>query len=89
VLTTTNATGAIEASGTVDFVATLEGIAAKQIDETFYFTVVYESDGVSYPAGIMAYSLGRFCKNNAEKENVGDLAQALAVYGHYAENHFA
>ena len=76
VLTAENATGIV--NGT-----TVSGIAAKDLDSTIYVAGVYESNGVCYCTGVLPYSVGAFCASNGSA-----LAQAIAVYGYYAEAYF-
>lgn len=59
------------------------GIAAKDLDSTYYVAAVYESGGVRYSTGVLAYSVGAFCASNGSA-----LAQAIAVYGSYAKAYF-
>ena len=67
--------------------AAVEGIAAKAIDETVYVAAIYTSNGVEYPTGIVAYSLGNYCKTLAG--NGEAFGAATAVYGYYAKAYFA
>ena len=66
-------------------------IAAKELDDTIYVAAVYESGGVTYCTGVLAYSLGAYCVDRAENgsENMQALAAATAVYGYYAKQYFA
>jgi hypothetical protein len=91
VLAAKNATGVItmaELNGT--YVGTVEGIAARQIDETIYVAGVYESDGVVYATGVIAYSLGTYCLDRVTNgsENMPALAEKTIVYGNYAKAYF-
>ena len=93
VLTAENASGSKKmtaAAGSAAYCAAYEGIAAKEINDTVYVAVVYESDGVSYCSGILAYSLGKYCESFAENtaSSEQDLAAATMVYGYYAEKYF-
>jgi hypothetical protein len=70
----------------------VSGIAAKQIDQTFYVCAVYKSGWFStYRTGIVPYSLSKYCMNNATSSDAGmaELAKATAVYGYHAETYFA
>ena len=67
--------------------AAVSGIAAKAIDETVYVAAIYTSNGVEYPTGIVAYSLGNYCKTLASNGNA--FGAATAVYGFYAKAYFA
>lgn len=66
------------------------GIAAKQIDETVYFAICYESQGVVYSTGVVAYSLGSYCRLHAEDSTsvIQTFVQATAVYSSYAKAYF-
>jgi hypothetical protein len=92
-LTTANATGKLPMKNLGDgsYSAQVTGIAAKQIDDTFYVCGVYTSGGNTYCTGIIAYSLSRYCKNNAGSADPGmqELAKATAVYGYHAATYFA
>ena len=87
-LTPENATGAIsmKQDGS-NWGATIEGIAAKAIDETIYVAGFYTSGGVSYPTSVISYSLGRYCETIAAQDNA--FGAATAVYGFYAKAYFA
>ena len=92
-LTTANATGSVvmDATGTANqFKAAVEGISAKRIDETIFVVGVYESNGVTYSTGVLAYSLGKYCEQQAAGSNaaLAAMAQATAVYGYYAKAYF-
>ena len=64
------------------------GIAAKEIDDTYYVAGVYtDANGNVCCTGIVAYSLSGYCMNNAYG-NMGALAQAAAMYGYYAAQYF-
>ena len=94
VLTTENATGVIvmeETSVAGQYFGAVSGIAAKQIDETIFVCGVYECDGVSYPTGILTYSLGAYCQDRIAKgtATMQEFAKATAVYGYYAKAYFA
>jgi hypothetical protein len=69
--------------------AQLSGIAAKMLDETYYVAGVYtDAEGNTHCTGVIAYSLSRYCMNNANGK-MSKLAQATAMYGYYAESYFA
>ncbi len=88
VLTAENATNVMYASQDgSNWGAAVEGIAAKQIDETVYVAAVYTSNGVEYPTNVIAYSLGNYCKSIAGNGNA--FGAATAVYGFYAKAYFA
>jgi hypothetical protein len=81
----------MKAQGNGNYSAQVTGIAAKQIDDTYYVCGVYTSGGNTYCTGIIAYSLSRYCKSIAGSENPGmqNLAKATAVYGYHAATYFA
>ena len=94
VLTTENATGVIvmeETSVAGQYFGAVSGIAAKQIDETIFACGVYECDGVSYPTGILTYSLAAYCQDRIAKgtATMQEFAKATVVYGYYAQAYFA
>lgn len=62
----------------------VEGLAAKQIDETIYAAAVYTHEGTTYCTGVLAYSVAEYCLHNGS-----DLGIATAVYGYYAKQFFA
>jgi type I pullulanase len=91
VLTADNAV--VTASMTLDpngrYFAQLGDIAAKEINKTVYVCGVYEIDGQLYSTGVIAYSLGQYCKSLANKDasSMQALAAATAVYGYYADGY--
>ena len=75
-----------------NYLGVVEGIAAKEVDETVYCAAVFtDADGNTCTSGIIAYSLSKYCIKNATSADIGmqNLAKATAVYGYYAENYFA
>ena len=66
----------------------ISGIAAKALDDTFYVAAAYTSDTQIRCTGVIAYSLSKYCMNNASGD-MGALAQATAMYGYYAKAYFA
>ena len=67
----------------------ITGIAAKELDETYYVAAVYtDINGNTYCTGLIPYSLSKYCLNNANG-GMGQLAQATAMYGYYAKLYFA
>jgi len=86
-LTAENATGTMEMvlDGN-SWVGIVDGISAKQIDQTFYTAAVYSVDGVSYYSPVVSYSLGAYCKSVTAQGNA--LGAAAAVYGYYAASYF-
>ena len=69
----------------------VSGIAAKNLDDTYYVAGVYtDADGNTYCTGVIAYSLSRYCLNKAVDGNeMQELASATAMYGYYAKSYFA
>jgi hypothetical protein len=89
VLTAANASGKLvmeEKDGV--FSATVEGIAPKDLDKTYYVAGIYLSDVSICSTDVIAYSLSKYCMNNAYG-NMGALSQAAAMYGYYAAQYFA
>ena len=76
---------------TQEYMGTYAGIAAKEIGGTVYVAAVYESEGVTYCSGVLAYSLSEYCKGFAENSAFSEqnLAASTMVYGYYAEKYFA
>ena len=88
VLTSENATGVLTMTQAGDhWYAAVDGIVAKAIDETVYVAGCYTGEGISYPSGVIAYSLGNYCKSVAT--NGQPFGAATAVYGYYAKAYFA
>jgi hypothetical protein len=70
------------------YFAQVTGIAAKALDETYYVVGVYtDAEGNEYCTGVIAYSLSKYCMNQADNASMGELAQATAMYGYYADQH--
>ena len=87
-LTAENATGAI--SMTLDgdqWFGTVAGIAAKEIDQTYYTAGVYYVGDTAYYSPVVSYSLGNYCETLAAQDNA--FGAATAVYGYYAKAYFA
>ena len=89
-LTAQNATGSVAMkTGEPNSVwAPVCGLAAKQLDETVYVAAVYEYNGVLYSSGVIPYTISRYCMNHAHGV-MGELAQATAMYGYYAQRYFS
>jgi hypothetical protein len=89
-LSPSNASGRISMSGSGAVSGVVSGIAAKDLDSTIYVVAGYRSGGVSYCSGVLPYSIGAYCKNQASGSNVQlvPLARSIAVYGYYAKNFF-
>ncbi len=89
-LTAGNASAVITMENQSDSVywGQVSGIAAKNLDDTYYVAGVYtDADGIIHCTGVIAYSLSKYCMNNAFG-NMGSLAQATAMYGYYAAQYF-
>ena len=91
VLTVQNATGNVTMNKTSggEYLASVTGIPARQINSVVYVAICY-SDGInSYTSGILPYSIGEYCSYYATMEHpFMAMAQATAVYGHYAQQYF-
>ena len=70
--------------------AQVQGIAAKELDSTYYVAATYtDSNGNYHCTGIIPYSLSNYCMNKAVDGNsMQALAAATAMYGYYAEKYF-
>jgi hypothetical protein len=71
--------------------AQVSGIPAKSLDDTYYVAGVYtDAEGNRYCTGVIAYSLSKYCINNAvEGKEMQSLAANAAMYGYYAKLYFA
>jgi hypothetical protein len=91
-LDATNATGKLSMveDGNGVYWAQVSGIAAKRLDETYYVAAVYnDGEGNRYCTGVIAYSLSKYCMNNAKDgKEMQSLAANTAMYGYYAKLHF-
>ena len=90
--TVANATGSMEMKATNgQYWGCVPGIAAKDMDKSYYVSCVFESDGQTVTTGIIAYSLGKYCEGKAATDGDAQqaFAQATAVYGYYATQYFA
>ena len=90
-LTRQNATKAIpmELTETGEYLAAVEGIAAKDLDKAVYVSFVYSDGTTEHAAGVIGYSIGTYCNTQATKTGTfADLAAATAVYGYYAKQAF-
>jgi hypothetical protein len=63
--------------------AQVDGIAAKELDETYYVAAVYtDAAGNRCCSGVVAYSLSRYCLNNAkEGKDMQELETVLKADG--------
>ena len=88
-LSVQNATGSMVMTPGDRYTAAITGIAAKDMDSTYYVAVVYRSNGQTYCSGVLAYSLATYCNSKAAAEGtISDLAKATAVYGYHAKQLF-
>ena len=70
--------------------AEVTGIAAKQLDDTYYVAAFYTSEGEVCCTGVIAYSLSKYCLSKAVAGNeMQGLASATAMYGYYAKSYFS
>ena len=78
------------ASGANAYTGRVTGIAAKNMEDTVYVCGVYESNGVTYRTGVLAYSVAAYMESIAANGsgNSQAMAQACAVYGWAAKCHF-
>lgn len=93
VLTTANASGSVTMQYSAEtgmYYADVQGIAAKELDQTMYVSVVYHGS-TRYCSGVIAYSVGRYLESIAanQNSNAQELAASAAVYGYYAKRYFA
>jgi hypothetical protein len=90
-LSPANATGkmTMQANSDGTYWAQIGGIAAKQLDDTFYVAAVYTSDLETRCTGVIAYSLSKYCMNNANHPMMAEFAKATAVYGYHAIQYFS
>ena len=91
-LSAANATGKLTMQKQPDgsYWAQVSGIAAKELDDTYYVAAVYTSDLEKCCTGVIAYSLSKYCMNNAANgSDMQDFAKATAVYGYHAKVYFA
>ena len=89
-LTADNASKVVDMAAQADgsYWAAVTGIAAKNLDETYYVAAVYtDADGVTHCTGVIAYALSKYCMNN-DSGSMGELAQNTAMYGYYADIYF-
>ena len=87
-LTAENATGvlAMEQEDGM-WLGTVSGIAAKEIDQTYYTAGIYTVGDTTYYSPVVSYSLGSYCETLAAQDNA--FGAATAVYGYYAKAYFA
>jgi hypothetical protein len=87
-----NASGSFDMKRNTDgsYWAQVSGIAAKNLDKTYYVCGMYtDTLGRTFCTGVIAYSLSKYCMNNAmEGKEMQHLAASTAMYGYYAEQYF-
>ena len=91
ILTAENATGIMTMTKSDNlYRATITGIRAIEIGQTYYVCGVYQSGGKMYSSGVMSYSLAAYCMEQSEHAtgSLQTLAQLTAVYGYYAKTYF-
>ena len=90
-LTKENATSAVKMTLTEsgEYLGVVGGIAAKDLDKVAYVSFVYSDGTTEHCGGVVAYSIGAYCKSQAATTGtLSDLAKACAVYGYYAKQLF-
>ena len=89
-LTKANATDALTMTAAgEEYLAIVEGIAAKDLDRGIYVSFCYSDGTTEYCSGVIGYSIGMYCNAQAAKTGtLADLAAATAVYGYYARELF-
>ena len=91
VLSRENATKAISMTLTEsgEHMATVDGIAAKDLDKAVYVSFVYSDGTTDHCGGVLGYTIGMYCKTQVAKTGtLSELAKACAVYGYYAKQLF-
>jgi hypothetical protein len=90
-LTAGNATATVTMTPGSSYWGQVSGIAAKKLDSTYYVAGVYtDANGNTYCTGVIAYSLSKYCMNNAKPgKDMQELAADTAMYGYYAAQYFA
>jgi hypothetical protein len=87
-----NATMAINMTktGSDEYVAVVDGIAAKDLDKAVYVAFCYTGGSTAYCSGVVGYSIGTYCNSQAAKTgSLAELAASCAVYGYYAKRLFS
>ena len=91
VLTRANATKSVKMTltETGEYLAVLDGIAAKDLDKAAYVTFVYSDGTTQHCGGVIGYTIGLYCKSQASKTGtLAELSKSCAVYGYYAKQLF-
>ena len=79
----------LEGEGTGEYRGDMEGIAAKNLSDAVYVAAVYSDGTTTWTSGVLGYSIGTYCLNQAAKGSaIAELAMATAVYGYYAKQYF-
>lgn len=82
-------TAATAEDGSMEYTATVAGIAAKNLEDTLYVAAVYTDGTNTYCSGVLAYSIGTYCTIQAGGSTaMQPFAAATAVYGYYARCYF-
>lgn len=94
ILTAQNASGSVVMEPTSvqgEYLGTVKGIAAKEINQTVFVAGVYESNEVTRSTGVIAYSLSAYCQDRIANgtDTMKPFAACTAVYGYYAKEYFA
>ncbi len=73
-----------------DGVFVLDGIAAKDLANTFYFRLVeHDTAGNTYYDRVLSYSVTTYCANKASAEgSLAELCRAIAIYSAAARKYF-
>jgi hypothetical protein len=90
-LAPSNASGKLtmEKQANGSYWAQVSGIPAKELDETYYVAAFYTSENELRCTGVIAYSLSKYCMNNASgTSTMNGLARATAMYGYHAQTYF-
>ena len=91
VLTKSNATKVLKMEPTAngEYLAVVDGIAAKDLDKAVYVSFVYSDGTTEHCGGVVGYTIGQYCKAQSKQTGtLGDLTKACAVYGYYAKQLF-
>jgi hypothetical protein len=76
-------------SGIGDYRGDLTGISAKALADAVYVAAVYESGGTTWTSGVLGYSIGAYCSNQASAGGaISGLAKSTAIYGYHAKAYF-
>jgi len=73
------------------YMESVTGMAARQIDDTMCVSMTYTSGGKSYCSGTVPHSINSYCADlikDADTDAERELAEAIVVYGYYADAYF-